>query len=299
LGASLYPLITRLFRRDYQKLGEVQKLFIQYGQDMETISSRANSKIKSVRALRQRKQRESSGLFLVEGIHHMGAAVEAGATIEEVYYAPDLLKSQYALDMVENVSGAGVPSFPVTAEVFNSLAEKENPQGILAVVRQRQEEIEDLNPENFAWGVVCIAPQDPGNVGTILRTIDAVGASGLLLLKGGVDPYHPTAVRASMGAIIRYPVVRASFNDFSDWVEGHNYQVYGTSTHGEIDYQQINSYARPAILLLGDERQGLTPEQEQICRDIVRLPMRGQVSSLNLAVAAGVMLYAMLEKLEN
>ena len=170
---------------------------------METISSRANPKIKSARALRQRKQRDSSGLFLVEGIHHVGAAVEAGAAIEEVHYAPDLLKSQYALEMVEDVSGVGVPCFPVTVEVFNSLADKENPQGILAVVRQRQEKLVDLNPGNFAWGAVCVAPQDPGNVGTILRTVDAVGASGLLLLAGGVDPYLPTAVRASMGAILQ------------------------------------------------------------------------------------------------
>jgi len=265
---------------------------------METISSRSNAKIKSARALRQRKQRESRGLFLVEGIHHVGAAVEAGAAIEDVYYAPDLLKSQYALEMVGNISGAGVACYPVTVDVFNSLAGKENPQGILAVVRQPQEKIEDLNSANFEWGAACIAPQDPGNVGTILRTIDAVGASGLLLLEGGVDPYHPTAVRASMGAIFRHPVVRASFNDFRLWADRHNYQVYGTSAHGEIDFQQVKSFTWPAILLLGDERQGLNPEQEEICREIVRLPMRGQVSSLNLAVAAGVMLYAMLEKLE-
>jgi TrmH family RNA methyltransferase len=265
---------------------------------METISSRSNAKIKSVRALRQRKKRESRRLFLVEGIHHVGAAVEARTAIEEIYYAPQLLNSQYALEMVENVSRAGVPCFPVTEEVFNSLAGKDNPQGILAVVHQRQEEMEDLNPGNFAWGAACVAPQDPGNVGTILRTIDAVGASGLILLEGGVDPYHPTAVRASMGAIFRQPVVRGSFNDFSHWVESHNYQVYGTSADGEIDYQQVKGYSRPVILLLGDERQGLTPEQGQICREIVRLPMRGQVSSLNLAVAAGVILYAMLEKLE-
>jgi len=265
---------------------------------METISSRSNAKIKTARALRQRKQRESRGLFLVEGIHHVGAAVEAGAAIEEVYYAPDLLRSEYALEMVENVSGAGVACYPVTVDVFNSLAGKENPQGILAVVRQRQEKMEHLNPENFAWGAACIAPQDPGNVGTILRTIDAVGARGLILLEGGVDPYHPTTVRASMGAIFRQPLVRTSFNDFRLWVESHSYQVYGTSAHSEIDYQQVKSYSRPAILLLGDERRGLTPEQERICRKILRLPMHGQVSSLNLAVAAGVMLYAMLEKLE-
>jgi TrmH family RNA methyltransferase len=265
---------------------------------MKIISSRTNSKIKSARALRKRKGRESSGLFLVEGIHHVGAAVEAEAGIEEVFYAAELLKSQYALEMVEGASGRGVPCYPTSIDVFASLAGKEHPQGILAVVRQRRDKLGELNPGIFSWGVACISPQDPGNVGTILRTIDAVGASGLILLEGGVDPYHPTAIRASMGAIFRHPVVRASFNDFKQWVGDYDYQVYGTSAHGEVDYRQVEGYAIPTIVLLGDERQGLTPAQAEICREIVRLPMRGQVSSLNLAVAAAVMLYAMQEKLE-
>ncbi|MGW8226143.1 MAG: TrmH family RNA methyltransferase [Anaerolineales bacterium] len=264
---------------------------------MKIISSRANSRVKSARALRQRKGRESSGSFLVEGIHHVGAAFEAGAQIEEIFYFPDRLKSQYALELLEEAAGGGIPSYPTTEDVFDSLAGKENPQGILAVLRQPQEKLGDLTPGKFSWGVACVAPQDPGNVGTILRTIDAVGASGLILLEGGVDPYHPTAVRASMGAIFRQPVVRTSFDDFSQWVEDNHYQVYGTSAHGEVDYLEVEEYVLPAVLLLGDERQGLTAEQRKICRKVVRLPMHGQVSSLNLAVAAGVMLYVMREKL--
>lgn len=265
---------------------------------MEIISSRSNSKIKFARALRQRKHRESNRKFLVEGIHHVGAALEAGALVEGIFYAPDLLKSQYVLEMVEDESGISVPCYPTTEDVFTSLAGKENPQGILAVVCQRQEKLGDLNPEVFPWGVACVAPQDPGNMGTILRTIDGVGASGLILLEGGVDPYHPTAVRASMGSIFHRPVVRASFDDFSKWVGEHNYQVYGTSAHGEVDYREMIDYLRPAILLLGEERQGLSPAQAEICQVVVRLPMHGQVTSLNLAVAAGVMLYDMLEKLD-
>lgn len=264
---------------------------------MKIISSRTNSKIKSARALRQRKARESSGLFLVEGIHHVGAAVEAGSVIEEIYYAPDLLNSQYGIELVEDAAKKGVRCYPATVEVFDSLAGKENPQGLLAVVRQGKEKIADLTADIFPWGVACMAPQDPGNVGTILRTIDAVGASGLILLEGGVDPYHPTAVRASMGAIFRHPVARTSFDDFSQWVADNHYQVYGTSAHGGLNYKEVEEYALPAILLLGDEKQGLTGEHREICREVVRLPMRGQVSSLNLAVAAGVLLYSMLEKL--
>lgn len=168
---------------------------------MEIISSRSNPKLRSARALRQRKQRAASGSFLVEGIHLVGAAVESGAQIEMVFYAPDLLKSQYAQDLIEVAGSSGVACYATTAEVFASLALKEHPQGILAVVRQLDQQLRALNSQIFSWGVACVSPQDPGNLGTILRTIDAVGASGLILLDGGVDPYHPSAVRASMGAI--------------------------------------------------------------------------------------------------
>lgn len=265
---------------------------------MEIISSRSNSKIKAARALHERKQRDARKSYLVEGIHQVGQAVEAGAAIEAIFYAPELLKSQFALDLVDKPSAEGVSCHATTGDVFKSLAGKENPQGILAIVRQEQVVLRDLKPEIFPWGVACVAPQDPGNVGAILRTIDAVDANGLILLDGGVDPYHPTTVRASMGAIFRHPVLRASFAEFNKWVELHKYRVYGTSAHGNVDYRQIKSYSPPTILLLGDERQGLTPAQASICEALLRLPMHGEVTSLNLAVTAGVMLYEMLKKIE-
>jgi TrmH family RNA methyltransferase len=272
---------------------------IEFVKVMEKITSRSNPNIKSARALRQRKNRESNALFLVEGIHHVGAAVEADAAVETVFYAPELLKSRFAQEMIEQASGRGIPCYPTSSEVFVSLAGKDNPQGLLAVVHQPQVTLADLNPENFSWGTACVSPQDPGNVGAILRTIDAVGASGLILIGEGVDAYHPTAVRASMGAIFRHPVARSSPPEFSQWVKTHVYQVYGTSAQGELDYLQVTEYKSPAILLMGSEQQGLTPEQAQICQTLIRLPMHGEATSLNLAVAAGVMLYTMLENMES
>jgi TrmH family RNA methyltransferase len=265
---------------------------------MGKITSRSNPKIKSARALRQRKNRTATGLFLVEGIHHVGAAVEAGAALEEIFYAPEMLESPYAQALIEKVSEAGVPCYATSGEVFTSLAERENPQGIIAVVHQREEKLTDLEPQTFSWGVACVVPQDPGNVGAILRTIDAVGASGLILIDASVDPYHPTGVRASMGTLLRLPVVSTIFPEFAQWVERNDYHVYGSSAHGDLDYRQVVDYQRPLILLMGSEREGLTPEQAGICRGLMRLPMHGQVTSLNLAVAAGVLLYDMLAKID-
>ena len=262
---------------------------------MTTLSSKSNPKLKLIRQLRQRKARDESGMFLVEGIRHVGDAVQSGAKLEYLCYAPDQLSSPFALELVRQQESQGVPCLAVSKDIFEGLAEKENPQGILAVVHQPRVELESLSAQNFPWGVALVAPQDPGNIGTVLRTIDAVGASGLILLENSADPYHPGAVRASMGAIFWYPVVRISFANFLDWVRTQVYHIYGTSAHGSQDYRQIESFQKPCILLMGSEREGLSVEQAATCESLLRMPMRGKVTSLNLAVATGVMLYRMLE----
>ena len=260
------------------------------------ISSRTNSKVKLARALKGRKARQEKGLFLVEGIRHVGDAFESGSLIQALYFAPDLLESEFAKNLVNTATDAGVPCYATTAEVFCSIAEKEHPQGILAVVRMPQLKLQEVNNDNFPWGVALLSPQDPGNLGTILRTIDAVGASGLILLESSVDAYHPSAIRAGMGAHFWHPILCASFSEFSDWVGLNHYHVYGTSAHGESVNSSVFLYQRPAILLMGSERQGLSADQTALCDTLIRLPMHGRVSSLNLAVATGVMLYEMLAK---
>lgn len=265
---------------------------------MEAITSPHNPKIKLARALRQRKARLESGLFLVEGIRPVGEAIQAGAPLEFLLYSPQLLESDFAWQLIREQERQGMPCYPVDAPLFTSLADKENPQGILAVVRAQPADLAQLTPTRFPWGVALVAPQDPGNVGSILRTVDAVGASGLILLEASVDAYHPSAVRASMGALFWHPVAQAPFGEFLAWARRHHYHLYGTSAHAPLDYRQVERYERPCLLLLGSEREGLTPEQAAHCERLIRLPMKGRASSLNLAVAAGVMLYAMLERFE-
>src|SRR5512143_3556553 len=170
------------------------------------ITSHSNPKIKQARSLRQRKQRDELGLFLVEGLFHLGEALAAHAAIESLFYAPDLLDNDFARQLIDRALVEGFTCYETTADILASLAEKENPQGVIAVVRQRHVELADLTSQNFPWGVAIVSPQDPGNVGAILRTIDAVGASGLILLNKSVDVHHPTAVRASMGSIFWHPI---------------------------------------------------------------------------------------------
>jgi RNA methyltransferase, TrmH family len=260
------------------------------------ITSHSNPKVKQARALRQRKQRDATGLFLVEGLFHIGEALAARAAIDSIFFAPDLIDTDFARQLIDRSAAEGITCYATTAEVFASLAEKENPQGVIAVVSQRRVPLADLAPQNFPWGVAIVAPQDPGNVGAVLRTIDAVGASGLILLDSSVDPYHPTAVRASLGSIFWYPIVSTSFDEWLQWARQQGYHIYGTSAKGSVDYKEVSTYEQPLIVLLGSEREGLSREQAAVCDQLIRLPMRGHASSLNLAVAAGGAVYAVLEK---
>ena len=255
------------------------------------ITSLSNPLIKQARSLHQKKARTESGLFLVEGIHHVGEAIEAGWDVDAILYAPDLLTSNFAKELLSRHSSE---SQPVSVQVMESLSGKENPQGILAVVRQKETQFSELaSPKR---SVALVSPQDPGNVGTILRTLDAVGASALFLLdsqekaSSSVELYHPTVIRASMGTIFWKPVIRSSFEHFIQWAQKGGHQLIGTSARGDVDYQTLIPNP-PWVVVLGNEQKGLSPEQLNACDVTISMPMKGRVSSLNLAVAAGVLLY--------
>jgi TrmH family RNA methyltransferase len=259
----------------------------------DLITSASNPLIKQARALRQKKTRDESHLFLVEGILHVGSAAEAGWEFESLLYAPERLKSGFGRELVEKLTASGIRSQAVAEAAFESLAEKENPQGLAAIVRQKTHSLDSLATRSAPLLVALVAPQDPGNVGTILRTVDAVGADGLILLDGGADPYQPSAVRASMGTLFWIPFAQTSFTDFAHWAKARNWRIIGTSAHGTVDYHQLKLDEQPTVLLLGNEQKGLSQEQIAVCNELVSLPMRGRASSLNLAVAAGVLLYAL------
>lgn len=252
------------------------------------ITSPSNPLIKRARALRQRKARAETGLLLVEGIHHVGELIQAGWGVEAILYAPDLLTSPFAHDLLEGAAQRSLRLEPVSAEVMEKACDKDHPQGILAIAQQRSTRWDELRGgQSF---VALVNPQDPGNVGTILRTIDAAGADGLLLLDGGVDLYHPTLVRASMGALFWKPVIQASFSDFRSWAIATHLLLIGTSARADV---RPSGFAPrpPWALVLGSEQKGLSEDQIKACDMTLALPMRGRVRSLNLAVAAGILLY--------
>ena len=262
----------------------------------ELITSAHNPLVKQIRSLRQKKGREAAGLFLAEGIHPVGEAIQAGGEVETLVYAPEQLKSEFAESLVNERLRWGLRCVPLEADLFTDLTEKENPQGILAVVRQRHLGLQEVQPAAIHLAAALVSPQDPGNVGTILRTLDAVGAEALFLLEGGVELYHPSVVRASMGTLFWKTVIQASFRDFAVWTKENRFLLVGTSAHAPTDYRMFKREGKPVILVFGSEQKGLSAEEMERCDVNITLPMKGRVSSLNLAVAAGVLLFKMVEE---
>ena len=254
------------------------------------ITSRNNPAVKQIRSLRQRQERDRSGLYFVEGIRLVAEAVQNNAPVEQLIVAPDLLASPFARELIAQQRQAGVPCLEVSADVFASLSAKDGPQGLGAVLHQRWERLAGLRVGDELCWVALKAIADPGNLGTILRTADAVGVGGVILLDNSTDPYEGAALRGSMGAIYNLRLVRAAWDEFVRWKQQHGYTIVGTSDKAPTDYQAMQ-YKAPLVLLMGSERQGLSAEQQAACDAMVSIPMAGRSDSLNLAVATAIVLY--------
>jgi TrmH family RNA methyltransferase len=254
------------------------------------ISSTSNPIVKQIKLLRNKKERQQSGLYYIEGIRIVAEAVQKMDQIESVIFAPELLTSDFGYKLIDQVKEKGINTLELAGSVFNSIALKENPQGIAAVVRQHWGELDKLHlGERDVW-VALDSIADPGNLGTILRTLDAVGGKGIILLDQSTDPFDPTAIRSSMGSIFSLEIIKVSFEDFAQWKKRYNYSVVGTSDKAVLDYH-VCVYPNPLILLMGSERQGLQNKPIQLCDQMVSIPMVGRSDSLNLAVATAVVLY--------
>jgi TrmH family RNA methyltransferase len=186
---------------------------------------------------------------------------------------------------------AGGEVIEVTREVLEKVSKRENPQTVVAVFEHRFAVLDDLRPDAAPVWVALEAVRDPGNLGTIIRTADAAGCGGVILVGECVDPFSVEAVRATMGSVFAVPIVRATREAFLAWRAGWPGSVVGTLLSAETDHRAA-AYRTPALILMGNEQQGLTPELAAACDVNVKIPMRGRADSLNLSVATGIMIYA-------
>jgi TrmH family RNA methyltransferase len=256
----------------------------------DLISSAANPVVKRMRLLGDRKHRRREGAFVVEGIQPVWQAVEAGADVEVLVVAPDLLGSR-AARMVAGQEVAGIRVARVTAELFARVSARDGPSGLAAIVRARVPGLAGLAVAADSVFVALHEIGNPGNLGTIIRTADAAGAAGVVLIGAAADPFDPAAVRASMGALFATPVASAADPaEFLAWSAGTGVAVVTTSAKARTSFWAAD-YPRPVALVLGAEGAGL-PDGLLAAGDLqVRIPMTGTAESLNLAVAAGLLLY--------
>lgn len=266
------------------------KAYRSSGVTSELITSLNNPSVKAIRSLSRRSSRDRTGLFFVEGLHIVAEASELQVPIETLVFCSELLTSDFGRELVRRERSRGTPYLKVTPAVFASLSQREKPQGIGAVLHQRWEALGDLRLDDGQLWVALDTVQYPGNLGTIVRTCDAVGGAGVVLLGATTDPHDPAAVRASTGAILSQRLVRTDFAAFASWKRQHSICLVGTSPDATTDYRAI-SYPTPLVLCMGGERAGLPQEQQTLCDAVVKIPMVGRSDSLNLAVATSVMLY--------
>ena len=249
----------------------------------------SNQHVKDIKHLKERKYRSETSLCYIEGIRIVYEAILQGIGFNEILISPELSRSDIIIEIQAKAKANGIPITELSKEVFESISTKDGPQGLAAVVKQKWFSLEEISKLSRSW-VALYEAADPGNLGTILRTCDGVGASGVILIGNCTDPYDPTAVRASMGAVFSQKIIKSTVEEFSKWVTENSRAVIGTSDHAQIDYRKVN-YASDTILLMGSERQGIPVDLENICNDIVSIPMRGSCDSLNLAVATSILLY--------
>jgi TrmH family RNA methyltransferase len=260
------------------------------------ITSKHNKQIKLLRRLQLRKVRTQTGLFVVEGIHPVITALDYPDQVETVVVCWSMLTSDTARAAVcEARRKHGVQVLETAEDVFKSVSRRDHPYGLAAVVRQSWQRLEHVEVRPLGLWVALNAVQYPGNLGTILRTCDAVGVSGVILLDSATDPYHPTSIRASLSGIFTQKLFRADFDTFARWKQQTGCRLVGASGDASTHYRHAD-YDLPMVLLMGSEGEGLSTTHRALCDEIVSIPMRGRNDSLNIAVATGVILYEVLAR---
>lgn len=255
------------------------------------ITSLQNERVKAIRALEMRKVRKQTGLFVAEGASVLITAREHGFVPQTLVFKAGAATGGAARGLVEGALKSGAECLEVSEAVLGKLASKDNPQSMLGVFRQRWTDVPDGNKsaQEDVW-VALEEVRDPGNLGTIIRTADAVGAKGVILVGTSCDPFARECVRATMGSVFAVPLVRMTREDFLAWIGSWPGDVVGAHLDATDDFRTV-SYRGPALIVMGSEGPGMSEPVAQACTRRVRIPMAGRLDSLNLAVATALMLY--------
>ena len=261
------------------------------------ITGFSNPTVKYLRSLRDKKHRKRAGQFLVEGLRLLEDARSCGRLPQTLVMAEGRAPHDLLARLEADVAAAGGEVIITTPDILSKITGKENAQAVAGVFDEWDTSLAELDRKAAPIWLVAQALRDPGNLGTMLRTCEAVGAGGLILIDDCADPFSAEAVRASMGALFTVGLAQARWEEFVPWLRGGAGQLVAASLRDAVPYRGAD-YQAPCFILVGNESQGLPEDYEAACDLRVTMPMKGRADSLNAAVAGAVLAYEVLAALD-
>ena len=258
---------------------------------VKEVTSLSNPIVKDIKALANKKDRDATKSFMAEGLKLVIDALELGFEIRTLVYAKNVKDKPQVVQAATKTVARGGLVLEVSEKVLSSITRRDNPQMVVGIFTQRWTSLRDIRPKAGETYVALDRVRDPGNLGTIIRTADAAGASGVILIGETTDPYSMETVRATMGSVFALPLVKTGPADFLAWKKGAGVSVVATHLAGAVDYRTIDYTKNPVVLLMGNEQQGLPDELAREADALARIPQAGLADSLNLAIATGIMLF--------
>jgi RNA methyltransferase, TrmH family len=256
------------------------------------ITSLANPEIKAAKALAMKKTRAERRLFLAEGAKLAIDALDAGWAVETLLVAAPMLATPHVAALAERALAGGTEVLKVPQKAIAAITRRDNPQAVVGVIGEKLARLQDLGPLRPGDTLIALdRVRDPGNLGTIIRTADAAGVKGVVLIGDCVDLFSLETVRATMGSLFALPVAKTSAEAFIAFAAAQDALLVGTHLKGARDYRTIDYRSKPVILLMGNEQSGLTDTLAAACGALALIPQTGKADSLNLAVASALMIY--------
>lgn len=252
----------------------------------QLITSHHNPKVKSLIALEKPRERKKQCLFVIEGKKEIGLALNAGYRVGNLFFCENLIRYEEVMEL-------GLPEkalLPVTREVYDKIAVRENTGGVIAVAEQKTHFLDHLPLSKNPLLLVLESVEKPGNLGAMLRTADAAGLDAVILCDPQTDLYNPNVIRSSIGCIFTMPVATATSEETIAWLSGHHIPYYGASLHASRPYYE-QDFTQPSAIVMGTESKGLSDKWTRHSQNNIIIPMAGRADSMNVSTAAAVLVF--------
>ena len=257
---------------------------------MICITSSSNSKIKDIKSLYKKKERWNKGIFIIEGIKVVEECINNNYPLEDIIYSDELLKIRGGEELFEKIRNYN-NLINIPSKLFKEISDTETPQWIIATAKFKRNSIEEIQKNKNPFILLLEKIQDPGNMGTIIRTADAFNIDGVAITPGSVDVYNPKVVRSTMGSIFRTPIYHISNKlEFIEKLKNQKYKIYSTSLEAEKYIHEMD-FSGASIILIGNESRGVSTSMSSLADELIKIPIPGGAESLNAGIASSIIMY--------